>query len=164
MGISQTAQNQGASAYGTMQPIFSQMATNPQGLTEQQKANMLTSSQQSLGGGQSAAAGAGALMAARSGNAGAAVGAISDSARQAGVTGSQNALGIQNQDAMLARQQQEQGLNGLQGIYNTGNQTSVNALNTANQAAKPFWQQMLLQGMASGGQVAAAAAGAPSGG
>ena len=127
-------------ASGTALPLYQQLAQGNQGFTPQQSANMLTASGQSLGGGQAAAVGQGALMQARTGNAGGYASAIDDAARQAGVQQSQNALGIQDQSAMLAHQNQLAGLQGLSGLNAQGTQGAISALNTANSAQQPFWK------------------------
>lgn len=132
---------QAQSAYNTLDPIYSQWATNPQGLTPQQKSDMLTASGQSLGGGVAAATGEGNLDAARTGNEGAMAGALDDAARQAQVQQSQNALGVENQDAQLARRQQEMGVAGLDSIYNHAGDMGQSYLALANNAKPSFWQQ-----------------------
>jgi hypothetical protein len=75
------------------------------------------------------------------------------------VQDSTNALDVSNQNAQLMEKQKQEGLAGLNSIYDTGTGASISALNTANQAAKPFWQQLALQGTAAAGQVAGAYAG-----
>jgi hypothetical protein len=140
------AVNQATSAYNTSNPIYSQMATNPQGYTPEQKGNLLTASAEALGGGQSAAVGAGSLLAARTGNAGGATAAIDDAARQAGVQSSQNALSVENQDAQLADSHQREGLAGLNGIYDDANKTGGDYLNTAEDASKNSFGKMLAMG------------------
>jgi len=148
-----------AGALSTINPIYSQMAQGNMGLTDQQKANALTASAQSAGGGVASAVGQGGLMAARTGNAGGATAALDDAARQASVTNSKNALDVQNQSDAIARANQSQGLSGLNSIYDTANGQSNANLTTANQVQKPFWQQLALQGVQSAGTVGAAAAG-----
>lgn len=132
-----------ANALSTINPIYSQMAQGNMGLTDQQKANALTASGQSLGGGVSSAVGQGGLYAARTGNAGAATAALDDAARQAQVQQSQNALDIQNQSDAIARANQAQGLSGLNQIYAESNGQATANLNTANNAQKPWWQTAL---------------------
>lgn len=131
-----TATGQAASAYNTLNPIYSAMATNPQGLTPTQKANALTASAQGTGGGVASAVGQGGLYAARTGNAGAATAALDDASRTAGVTNSTNDLSVQNQSDAIARQQQTQGLNGLNSIYSGANSTGLGYLNTADNASQ----------------------------
>jgi hypothetical protein len=137
-----TAAGQGGNAYNTIAPIYTQMAMRPQGLTPQQMANALTASGQSLGGSLSALVGQGALQAARTGNAGAYQAAMAEAARNAAQQGSQNALQLQLQNAQLQREQQAQGLRGLQDIYQLANQAGTQYLNIANQARPTFWQNM----------------------
>jgi hypothetical protein len=155
-----TNSNNAAGALNTINPIYSSMATNPQGLTPIQKANALTASSQSAGGGVASAVGQGGLLAARTGNAGGATAALDDAARSADVTNSKNALDVQNQSDQLATQNQRIGLAGLNGIYDESNNQANASLNTATNVQPNFWQKLALQGVQSAGQVGAAAAGA----
>ena len=131
-----------AGALNTINPIYSQLASGTVGYTPQEKSDMLTSSAQSLGGGVSAATGAGGLLAARTGNAGGATAAIDDAARSAGVTQSQNALNVQNQSDQLATQNQRVGLSGLNSIYGDANGQADASLNTANNTQPSFLKQL----------------------
>jgi len=149
---SANATGQANGAYNTVNSIYTQEALHPQGLTPQQIADQTTSSDQTLGGSNASAAGQGALTAARTNNAGGYQAAIAEAARQAGATRSQNNLGIQDQSAMLARQQQQQGLAGLNGIYNTGNSTGLGYLNTAENASAAN-DQMIDAGIGAVGQI-----------
>src|SRR5258708_6753022 len=139
------------------------MATNPKGYTPIQKANALTASSQSAGGGVASAVGQGGLLAARTGNAGGATAALDDAARSADVTNSKNALDIQNQSDALATQNKRIGLAGLNGIYDQANGQADASLNTANQVQPSFWQKLALQGVQSAGQVGSAFAGSRGG-
>ena len=138
---SDQANNRAAGAFSTLNPLYTSMATNPQGYTPQQKANLLTAGAQGLGGGVAAATGQNALYAARTGNVGGDALALDDATRQAGVTQSNVDLGVQNQDAQLQQQNRNIGLQGLNGLYNTNEQAGYNYLNLANNAKPTFWQQ-----------------------
>jgi hypothetical protein len=153
------AVGQATSAYKTVNPIYSSMATNPEGLTPIQKADALTASSQSAGGGVASAVGQGGLMAARTGNVGGATAALDDASRMADVTNSKNTLDVQNQSDQLATQNKRVGLAGLNGIYDESNGQANASLNTANNAQPSFWRQLAMQGVQSAGQVGAAAAG-----
>lgn len=157
LGAAGTAQGQSNNAYNVANPIYTQMATNPQGYTPQQQANMETASAQSLGGSNASAVGSGALQSARTNNAGGYQAAVDDAARSAGATQSQNTLGILNQSAALQRQQQQQGLQGLGNIYGDANKTGEGYLNEANQAAanNPYIK-LLQSGFGAAGQAASA--------
>jgi hypothetical protein len=162
LGSYGTATGQANNAYGVAAPIYQQMAQRPQGYTPQQMANQVTASNQTLGGANSSAVGEGALASARTNNAGGYQAAIDDAARQSGAQQSQNVLGIQNRSDMLARQQQEQGLEGLSGVYREGNQAGQGYLNEANQAAANNpWMKLLQAGVGASGQAAAAYLGKP---
>jgi hypothetical protein len=148
-----TAQGQSTAAYGAMNPIYTQMATNPQGYTPQQSANMITQSGQSLGGGQAAAVGAANLMTARTGNAGGYGVDLDAAARTAGRQQSANSLDVATQSAQLQRAQQAQGLAGLNSIYNGANSTGTSDLNAAtNAAAQNPYMKLGMQAMSSAGQ------------
>jgi hypothetical protein len=126
------AVGQATTAYNTVNPIYSAMAKDPQGLTPVEKANSLTASEQSTGGGVASAVGQGGLMAARTGNAGGATAALDDASRMAGVTNSANALDVQNRSDQLATQNQRLGLAGVNGIYQDANKTGEGYLNIAD--------------------------------
>ena len=128
---------------------------------------MNTSAQQSAGGGQAGATGQGALLAARTKNAGTADAAIAQSARNQGQNLSEAALGTSKANADLQQRQQQSGISGMEGLYGTDLGASQNALGLSNSAltganqsaANNPWMKLLMQGVQSGGQVGAAALG-----
>jgi hypothetical protein len=163
------AQNRSSQLYGDSQAIggpltqqLQQESTNPQGYTPQQLAYMNTASQQSLGGGTAATTGTANLEAARSKNVGGFQGAVGSANRGTQRQASQNALGIQTQQANLQEAQKQQALQSLQSLYGTDVSGSSNYLNSSNTAlnaenqAPNFWQSLLKQGMQTGGQIASA--------
>ena len=135
LGASGTASGQASGAYGTLAPQLTSMAVNPMGMNPIDKANALTSSDQSIGGSIAGATGYGNLEAARTNNIGGVSGALDDAARSGMVQNSQNALGIDLQNADLKNKQQMFGLQGLGNIYNDANSTNINALNSATGAS-----------------------------
>jgi len=154
------ATGQSANAYGTLAPQLNSMVTNPMGYTPTQKANMLTSSSQSIGGSVAGAVGEGNLEAARTNNAGGYSAALDASARQGQVQNSVNALGVQNADAQLAHQNQLFGLHGLDDIYHGANSTALGALGQATNASNNTnantmgWTKMGLNLLGTPGQFA----------
>ena len=144
--------NQSEDLYSGLAPQLQSEATNPQGYTPQQLAYMNTASQQSLGGGTAATTGQANLEAARSKNVGGFQGAVGTANRANQRTLSENALGIQTQQANLQQAQKQQALQSLQQLYGTNLSGSSNYLNSSNQAltsensAPNFWQQYLLNG------------------
>jgi hypothetical protein len=136
------ASGQANNAFNTANPIYTQMATNPQGYSPQAMADQEAGSAQSLGGSNAGAVGAGALDSARTNNAGGYQAAIAQAAQQAGAQQSENSLGIQNQNAQLKLQQQQQGLAGLSNEYGTATAAAPGYLNIANNA-KPTYLQNL---------------------
>jgi hypothetical protein len=107
----------GQNLYGWLEPTLQREANNPQGYSPKQLAAMNTATQQSTGGSVGGATGQANLEAARTRNAGGFQGAVSSSARSAGETLSQDALGVQMAQANLQQLQRQQSLNALQNLY-----------------------------------------------
>jgi hypothetical protein len=170
-GTGQNLSNQlsanASNIYGGLEPTLQAEAAHPSGYTPQQKAMQNTAAQQSAGGSQAGAVGAGGLYAARSRNAGAAQGAIGNATRGAGANLSRAAVGTETNSANLANQNQQHGIGGLESLNSTELGGGLNALSTSNQAlagadqsaANNPWMKLLMQSIQSGGQVGAAAAG-----
>lgn len=141
----------GANAGALYGPISSQLQTqaaHPTGLTPSQMAAQNTAAQQSAGGSMAGTVGQGALMAARTRNAGAAQNAIAQGGRQASQNLSNAALSTEQQNAGLQNQNQQNAMRGEQSLYGSelgGSQNALGlsnqALNTANSAKPSFWQQ-----------------------
>ena len=134
------------SLYSSVAPQLMQDAAHPTGFTPEQEANMTTAAEQGAGGGQAAAVGQGALLGARTKNAGAAANAISEASRGAQRTLGQNTLGIKLASADLANQKRSQALSELGGLYGTSAGASNNALgevasnsNANSNAANASW-------------------------
>ena len=147
--LGQNAQN----LYGSLAPELQSQAAAPQGYTPAQKAAQTTAAQQSAGGSMSGAVGQGALLAARTRNAGAAQNAIQQAGRQSSQNLSNAAVGTEVRNADLQNQQREQAQHGLEGLNSTELGGSLNALglsnqflNTANQAKPSFWSQIAQSG------------------
>jgi hypothetical protein len=166
------AQQRSATTYGDSQgdynfldPTLQKEATNPQGYTPQQLAYMNTASQQSLGGGTAATTGTANLEAARSKNVGGFQGAVGSANRGTQRQASQNALGIQEQQANLQQAQKQQALSSLQSLYGTnltGSEGYLNSSNTALNAenqAPDFWQQYILTAESAAAKAAAGGGG-----
>lgn len=144
------AQNQ----YGSLAPTLQAEATHPTGYDPATLAKMNTSAQQSAGGTQAGAVGQGALLAARTKNAGTADAAIAQSARTAGQDVSNAGLKTQMADASLKNQHQQEGIQGEQGLYNTDLGASQRALGIASSAPPSALQQL---GIQAGGDILKAA-------
>src|SRR5271167_3447558 len=152
--------------YGGLEPTLQAEAAHPQGYTPTQLANMNTAAMQSAGGSQAGAVGQGGLLAARTRNAGAAQNAVGAGTRHDGQNLSNAAVGTQLQNANLQQKQQQAGISGLGGLYNTeltGGETALGlsnqALSGANTTAgNNIWDKLLLQGQSNGNQAAMAAA------
>lgn len=166
------AQQRSGQLYGSSQSIggpltqqLQQEATNPQGYTPQQLAYMNTASQQSLGGGEAATAGQANLETARTKNAGGFQGAVGDANRATQKQASQNALGIQSQQANLQQAQRQQALQSLQQLYSTNLGASSSYLSGSDAAlgdenaasgANGLLGKSLLAGIGAAGQAGAA--------
>lgn len=164
--LSTTYGNRATQNSSILTPTLNTMATNPMGFGAQTVANMNTAAGQSIGGAAGGTVGQGNLQAARTNNAGGFAPVATQAAHDATSQLSNAALGVQNQNAMLKQQQQQEGLQGLEGMYNTntgadenGLQLSNQALNTANTANdSAFKRNMAL--WQSGANVLGTAAGA----
>lgn len=156
----QTAQGNANQIYGGLEPQLMSMATNPQGFGPQTVASMNTASRQALGGSTAGITGQGMLTAERTGNTAGVTGALDQAARTAGQTQSENALGIQNQNAMLKQQQQQAALQGLGSLYGANLGAQAPLINAETNAG-PGWAQTLtgfLGGLGGLGQGVGAAA------
>ena len=140
-GLSGTA-NGLASGYNTqarnnsniLTPTLNQLATHPQGYSQQQQNNYNTAATQSIGGATAGAVGGGNQMASRTNNAGAFAPAAIQAGHDATAQLSDAALGVQNQNAQLQQQQQQEGIAGLQNMYSTNVGAGENALGLSNAA------------------------------
>lgn len=126
--------NQAQQNYNPLHTFFSNELNNPQGFSPQDMANMLSSSNQSLGGSNAGAVGNLATMAARSGNAAGLATAQDQSARNNAKIASQNALGIQGQNAELKQKQQQAGAQGLNSLYGENLASSLKSLGLSDEA------------------------------
>jgi len=120
--------------YGPLTSTLWGEANNPQGYTPQQMAYMNTANQQSLGGSVAGITGQSNLQAARSRNAGGFEGAVGSGSRAAMRQLSQNAVGIQAQQANLQQAQRQQALSALQQLYGLSEQDALQYLNSSNSA------------------------------
>ena len=150
---------------GQLTPTYTQMATNPQGMTAGELNDARTASMESTGGGVASAVGQGGLTAARTGNAGGYQAALADAARKGIATNSQNALKVANLNTALKESQREQGISGIQGLQSENQAGALNAMgldaqaiNAQTEAGKSGWFQNML-GLINAGSGAAMAAG-----
>lgn len=120
--------------YNYLYPQLTAEAANPQGYTPQQLAYMNTASEESLGGGEAATTGQANLEAARTRNAGGFSGAVGSANRANQRQLSQNALGIQKNQADLQQAQRQQALQSLQALYGVNEQDALGYLNSSNSA------------------------------
>lgn len=166
MSLSKQYGGNADSLYGQLTPMYSKMATNPQGFTKGEMNDMTTSSMQSTGGSVAGAVGEGNLEAARTGNVGGYQGALRDAARRGIVTNSNNALGTQRANTALKEVQREQGISGLQGLQTQAEKGSLEAMgldtgaiNAETEAGKSGWFQNMIGLINAGANAASAASG-----
>jgi hypothetical protein len=126
--------NAASTSINAVQPYELSQLASPTGYSSDQLAKMLTSSSQSLGGGQASAVGAGVVNAARNRNAAGVAASSDEAARTSGAQLSQNAVGVANSDAQLAQQKQAAAASSLQGMYGTNTQAVLSALGLSNAA------------------------------
>ena len=138
-----------ANIYGSLQPEIASEAAHPAGYSPQQKSAITTAGQQSAGGSMAGATGQGALLAARTRNAGAAQNAIQQAGRQSSKNLSDVATGVETGSADLAAKRQADALRAEQGLYGTelgGSQKAMGLsnefLDTLNRARPSWWQNM----------------------
>lgn len=115
--LGQNLQTRAGGIYDALAPQLMSEAAHPPGFAPTDLAAMNTGVQQSAGGGQGAAVGQGALLAARTRNAGGADAAIASAARTSGQNLSKAAVGVQTENANLKAKQMQEGLSGLSGLY-----------------------------------------------
>jgi hypothetical protein len=148
-----TLAGEGQGLYSTLAPQLSNEATNPQGFAPADLAAMNTAGQQSAGGSEAAAVGAGGLAASRTKNAGAAGSGIAAGVRAAGENLEKGALGTQIKNANVKQQQQQSALKGEEGLYGTDiaganaalGETAANVnANTNAEGASYDWAKYLL--------------------
>jgi hypothetical protein len=120
--------------YNSLFPQFTAEATNPQGFTPGEQASMSTAAQQSVGGSTAGAVGQGNLEAARTRNSGGLRTALDSAVRSGQQTLSQDALGVQNENALLKESNRQAGLQGLSSLYGSNQSGMLSALGLGNQA------------------------------
>jgi hypothetical protein len=153
--------NEGNSALGLepgLASTYSALATHPAGYDPATLGQMTTAAEQSAGGGASGATGEAQLRANRTRNIGSGQAASAYGNAEASKDLSQRNAEIQTGNAALKQRQQSEGLAGESGLVSGGE----NALGLSDTALKDagdlpnFWQNLMLQGVKSGGEDAAA--------
>lgn len=162
-GLASLYGNNAAAVNNTLAPALTAEATNPQGYTPTQMASQTTAAEQTAGGANAGATGGALLRAVRTRNAGAAPAAIDSASRAGSQNLSQTNAGIQTRNADLQQKQRQEGISGLGSLYGENVGAGEEALGLSSGALKDagslpdFWQQLLLQGVQSAGQVGSAA-------
>jgi len=166
----QTAQDT-ASGYGSgaaqigssIIPGLERDANNPTGYDPTDLNNMLVSSQEAVGGSNAGVTGEANLAAARTRNAGGFGRVLDEAARIKGRQLSTNALNVQNENARLKQQKQQEARTGLEHLYGVDTSAQLGEgklanedLNTALEAGKSGWQQNAMGWMNTAANVAKA--------
>ena len=125
---------QGTAISSSLTPTLESDINNPKGYSPEDMAYMNTASQQSLGGSVAGATGQANLQTARTRNAGGMQGAIASSARSAQRQLSQNAVGIQQQNANAKMQERDNAIKALSAIYGIDESTALGYLNQSDTA------------------------------
>jgi hypothetical protein len=135
-----------AGVFGSLSPFLTTEMTHPAGFDPATMAAMNTGAQQSAGGAAAGAVGQGALRAARTRNRGGANAATEASTRAASQTLSKGLLDVQEANARLRAQQQQEGAGGLERLFGTTTGAGVNSLgevasnaNANTNAANATW-------------------------
>jgi hypothetical protein len=129
-------------------PGLERQAATPTGFAPTQKAGMLTSGAEAVGGANAGITGEANLAAARTRNAGGFAHALDEAARVKGRQLATNALGVNAMDARLGIQRQDEARRELAGIRGQDQTNQLRAmgiadedLRTALEAGKSGWQQ-----------------------
>lgn len=167
--LSNSLQGQSTGLYNTLAPELQSEAAAPSGFSPADMARMKTDAQQTAGGTQAAAVGQGALLAARTRNAGGPDAAIAQASRGAGRQLSEANLGTDVANARLKEQQRQAGLSGEENLYGRtlGGATqalgevapNVNADTNAKSQSWDWTKYLLDPLIQAGGQSGAAALG-----
>ena len=144
--LSNTYAGNTAGLFSSLTPMLMSQAVAPAGMSPTDMAMTDTASQQSAGGAQGAAQGAGALRAARTRNAGAADAAIGESTRIAGQQLSDAGIKTRLANAAMKQKQQSEGVTGIERLFaenlSGGNQALgivPNAVNADTNAENASW-------------------------
>ncbi len=114
--------------YSGLVPQLQAEAAHPSGIAPTDLAAMKTGAMETAGGSEAGAVGQGALLAARTRNAGGADAAIQGSTRDAGRNLSRANLGIDTANAEMKEHQRQAGLGGLEHLYSENLGTGVQSL------------------------------------
>ncbi len=144
--LSSGLEGNASNIYSTLAPQLQAEAAHPSGISPTDLAAIDTATKQTSGGTQAGATGQGALLAARTRNAGGADAAIANAARSGGEQQSQDTLETQAANEKLKERQQQAGLSGLEGLYNTDTAAGIQSagqiapdINANTSAANESW-------------------------
>lgn len=121
-------------------PFYQGEVTDPQGLGQPTVNSLITQGGQAASGATGAAEEKANLLASRTGNTAAVPGIIDSAARSGMQQQSNNALNVGIQNAQTKLQQQQQGAQGLAGLYNTGTEAQLKSLGLSDQSIQDWTQ------------------------
>lgn len=133
-GANNTLTQNGAAINATLTPTLARLAAGGGGYTPAQTANMTTAALQATGGANAGVVGGGLQRAAATNNVGGANALSLAAGHDATANLSDAALGVQNESARLAAQQQAQALGEQGQLYSTDIGGANNALGLSTQA------------------------------
>ena len=131
--LSGTTAGRANRTYNTLFPTLQRNLINPQGFGKDLGA-INTASQQSIGGSVAGAVGQGNLQAARTRNAGGFAPALDEAVRSGQRQLSQNALGVQENNAYLKNEQQQGAIRALGSLYGENMGDTLRALGLSNES------------------------------
>lgn len=147
-------------------PFLTNELEDPQGYGQTAVDQMLTQGGQAVSGATGAASEAANLGASRTGNTAAIPGIIDATARNAMKQQSNNALGVDIQNAQLKQKQQQEAASGLEGLYDEDTNAALKAMglqndtlgqwtnaDKASQSALQGWTQLAEQGALTGAKI-----------
>lgn len=115
-------------------PGLERQANNPTGLTPMQKNAALVSGAEAAGGVESGGKGAAMLQTLRTKTPGGFGAALAEAARVKGRQLSSNALGVENEDARMAQENQARAQSMLSGLYGTDTSNQLKAMGLSDEA------------------------------
>ena len=144
--LSNTAAGNAGALFSTLAPELMSESAHPSGISQPDLAAANPAGLEAAGGSMAGATGQGALLAARTKNAGAPAAAIGESSRRAGETLSKAAVGTQMANAQMKEKQRQSALSGLGSLTGLETGAATNALgevaqnvNANTNAANQSW-------------------------
>lgn len=133
---------------GTLNPFLTNETLHPQGYSQQDLTSQLAASEAGAGGAAGGLTGEAQLQAARTRNSSGFTGALDEASRQREKAAASTSEGIAANDADVKLKQQQEGAQGLQGLYGTDQDAALKSMgiqtgdiNAGVEAGKSGWLQ-----------------------